>query len=62
MIDRAALTERMAALESDRNQAIANIQAITGAIQDCAYWLAQLDNEETQTDEGDEQGDVAGNP
>lgn len=47
MIDRVALTERMASLEAQRTQTIANLQAITGAIEDCAYWLAQLDKEGT---------------
>lgn len=51
MIDREALTERMSQLEKDRDQTIARLQAIVGAIQDCAYWLAQLDKSESTKSE-----------
>ena len=42
-------------LEANKNQMIANVNAIHGAIQDCTYWLEQLTNHDPEGD-----GDVNG--
>lgn len=46
-ITRETIEKRMESLESERTQLIAKIQAITGALQDCAFWLAQMQETET---------------
>lgn len=43
MIIREAIEARLADLKAQRDQLIANINACGGAIQDCEYWLSQLD-------------------
>ena len=43
MIDRPAIEERRAALEVQRAALEGQINAVLGAIQDCDYWLAKLD-------------------
>ncbi len=42
---REAVEKRLALLEKDRLQVIANLNAMDGAIQDCKYWLDQFDSE-----------------
>jgi len=39
---------RLAELNKELQQLTANANAVNGAIQDCEYWLAQLDAEETK--------------
>ena len=41
-ITREALEQRIAALKTQYDQAIANANALQGAIQDCQYWLDQF--------------------
>lgn len=43
MIDREAIEKRIAELETERDNAIAKFQALTGALQDCHYWLGQVE-------------------
>ena len=51
MIDRLAIEERRAALEAQRVALEGQINAVLGAIQDCDYWLAQLEPEVLQVPE-----------
>lgn len=44
-ITKEAVEKRRAELQANYQQAIANAQAIGGAIQDCEYWLALLEKE-----------------
>ena len=39
---------RIQELAENRNQLIANVNAIDGAMQDCEFWLAQLESEEAR--------------
>lgn len=39
---RQAIEERIKELESQADQLRANLNAITGAIHDCQYWLSQI--------------------
>ena len=43
MINREQIEERLAQLRSDKTELVAIVHAINGAIQDCEYWLALLD-------------------
>ena len=43
MITKEALEERLEQLQREREQLVANIHAYGGAIQECEYWLRQLD-------------------
>lgn len=43
MITREKLLARIADLESQKEAAVAQINAIMGAIQDCQFWIAQLE-------------------
>lgn len=45
MITVAALQERLAKLHRDREVLVANLNAFNGAIEECEYWLHQLDDE-----------------
>ena len=36
------LKERLAALETQRRQMEANLNAIAGALQECQYWLQKI--------------------
>lgn len=47
-IGKAELQERIAKLEVARDQAIANVNALSGAIQECTYWLERIENEEAR--------------
>ena len=47
-ITREALELRLKALERDRNQAIANVNAYDGAIQECNFWLELLKDAEEE--------------
>ena len=49
MITSEQIEARLTQLRSDKNELVANVHAINGAIQDCEYWLALL--EETATEE-----------
>jgi hypothetical protein len=44
-MNKEAITARRAALTSARDQAIANVNLITGGIQDCDYWLTMIEQE-----------------
>lgn len=41
------IKERIANLEAQRNQMSANLNAISGAIQDCQFWLEQISKPQT---------------
>lgn len=43
MITRARILERLAELREQREQLLANANAVQGAIQDCEFWLSILD-------------------
>jgi hypothetical protein len=47
-ITRELLELRLKALERDREQAIANVNAYDGAIQECQFWLELLKDEEEE--------------
>ena len=47
-ITREALELRLKALERDRNQAIANVNAYDGAIQECNFWIELLKDAEQE--------------
>lgn len=50
-ITKEAIEKRRAQLLADHQQAIATIQAIGGAIQDCDYWLQLLETEAKPVEE-----------
>jgi len=41
------IKERIATLESQRAQAVSNVHAVEGAIQDCKFWLEQISKSQT---------------
>jgi len=43
--------QRIAYLEHQRDQMIANVNALDGAIQECAFWLKQLEEAEKKAKE-----------
>jgi len=43
-ITKAELDERLNTLMRERDQIIANLHAYEGAIEDCKYWLSQLES------------------
>jgi hypothetical protein len=47
---REQIEARLAELRKELEQVYANVNAYLGAIQDCEYWLAQLDEEENKGD------------
>lgn len=47
-ITREAMVERMASLEKELGDILDRSNAISGAIQDCRYWIAWLDKEEIE--------------
>lgn len=48
VVTKEALQERIASLEQARQQAIANVNALGGAIQECTYWLQRLEAAEAE--------------
>lgn len=48
---REKLLERIAQLKSEQSNLRANIDAFTGAIQDCEYWLRELEAAESKKEE-----------
>lgn len=50
MITREQIEARLQQLQADREKLIGNLSAYNGAIEDCQYWLGQLDAPEA-TDE-----------
>jgi hypothetical protein len=47
-MDKEQIESRKKVLEASRDQLIANLNIINGAIQDCDFWLAQLEQLETK--------------
>ncbi len=47
-ITKEALEQRLAALKRDRTQAVANVNAYDGAIQECQFWLELLKDAEEE--------------
>ena len=45
------LKERLEALEAQRRQMEANLNAIAGAMQECQYWLQKIAPEPEQQDD-----------
>jgi len=45
-INKELIMQRIEALTKDKQMLIDNINACDGAIQDCQYWLAELDKTE----------------
>lgn len=50
-IGRSALEKRLDGLKQAHLQAVANVQALDGAIQDVEYWLAELDKAEKEAEQ-----------
>lgn len=48
MITREAIEARLARLRAEYRQLEANANATMGAIQDCEFWLAEMDKPEPQ--------------
>lgn len=46
-MDKEAIKKRLAELQKELEQIQANGNAILGAIQDCKYWLAELERMES---------------
>jgi prefoldin subunit 5 len=51
MITAELIDKRIEELEAERTNAIARLQALTGALQDCEFWKAQLSEQETIPEE-----------
>lgn len=47
-ISKETVLERKRALEQDRDQAMANANALAGAAQDCQHWLDEIEKEEPE--------------
>ena len=45
MITKDMIMQRKEQLEKDRDTLIANYNAVLGALQDCDYWLQQIDRD-----------------
>jgi len=41
------IDDRKRQLERERDELIAKLHAYTGALQDCEYWLSQLDEDKS---------------
>lgn len=50
VITKEALGGRLVELQQQREQAIANVNAISGAIQECQYWIAWLKEKELEVE------------
>ena len=48
-MNREAIGKRLAALKEQLKQVEANGNALVGAIQDCEYWLAELEKAEAES-------------
>ena len=53
MINREQIEARLAQLRSDKVELVANVHAINGALQDCEYWLTQLEETATISEGGE---------
>ena len=49
-ITKEALEERLVELQQQREQAIANVNAISGALQECQHWIAWLKEKEREAE------------
>jgi hypothetical protein len=47
-VTKAQLESRVKELTAARDQALANLQALNGAIQDCEYWIAEVEKAEKE--------------
>lgn len=52
-ITRPQLEKRLGGLKQAHQQAVADVQALGGAIQDCEYWLSELDTAEKEAAKSD---------
>jgi hypothetical protein len=52
-ITKDGIEERMAQLARQKEAAFADLNAIDGAMQDCQYWLSQIEKEEVSNDDDD---------
>lgn len=50
VITKEALEVRLFELQQQREQAIANVNAITGAIQECQFWVTWLKEQERKAE------------
>ena len=48
-MDKEQLAERLTTLQKQREQAIANANALNGAIQECQFWIAKLEEAEKKS-------------
>ena len=46
-MDVKTINERITLLQNQRTQAISNVHAIEGAIQDCKFWLEEISKSQT---------------
>ena len=51
-MDKEKIQARLAELKQQLERVTADGNAIVGAIQDCEYWLAQIEQEESKPKEG----------
>lgn len=49
LMDKEQLAERLTTLQKQREQAIANANALNGAIQECQFWIAKLEEAEKKS-------------
>lgn len=47
MMNRKQFEDRLVSLKRDHEQLLANRYAIEGAIQDCEFWIAEFDKQES---------------
>ena len=47
-MNKASVEARKEDLQRQREQLVANINAVVGALQDCDYWLSVIEEEERQ--------------
>ena len=46
-MDVKTINERITLLQNQRTQAISNVHALDGAIQDCKFWLEEISKSQT---------------
>lgn len=46
-MDKDKIMQRITDLQARQEQLVANLNAVHGAIQECQYWLSQLEQKET---------------